>query len=237
MLRFFLGSIPASIHFSFLVVLYFAYQYTGDFVDAVIASAGVLIAILIHETGHALTARRFGARNVKITLFALGGVTTYTPPQGLTAGRRFLIAAAGSALAITVALPVFLGLRSDLISGDPLELLSVAFVYAGLGWGLLNWVPIRPLDGGQMLTAGLQLVMPERGAIVAKVISAIVTVVAVVLIYQNYGQLFAVYVGIIGFIGLRDDPGQPAGPDPGIEPPEGRPQAAADQEPPPAFPL
>lgn len=239
MFRFALGQIPVSIHFSFAFILYFAYTWTNDIVEAVIAGAGILGGILLHESGHAMTARRFGAGDVKITLFALGGVTTYLPPQDISAGRRFLIAASGSALAITVGLPVYLALRADLVTEDTLELVAWGFVVAGLFWGVLNWAPIRPLDGGHMLTAGLQIFMPNRGAIIAKVISAAVTVVAVVLIYQNWSELFALYVGFIGLLGLRDDPGTVArpAPDPGIEPAGGRPQADADQEPPPAFPL
>lgn len=231
MLQFSLGPIPVSIHFSFAFILYIAYTMTGDVVEAVIAGLGILGGVLLHESGHAMTARRFGARDVKITLFALGGVTTYPPPPGLTAGRRFLIAAAGSALAITVGLPVFLALRAGMLTNNTMELVAWGFVIAGLFWGVLNWAPIRPLDGGHMLTAGLQVFMPQKGAIIAKVISAIVTVVAVVLIYRNWSEFMAVYVGIIGFIGLRDDPGT-------NPQPERRPAPAeADQEPPPVFPL
>jgi len=230
-LRFDLGPIPVSIHFTFLYVLYIAYTFTGDVADAGLAGIGILAGIVLHESGHAFTARRFGARDVKITLFALGGVTTYPPPKDLTAGRRFLIAAAGSALGIAVGLPVFIADQNDFFANDTVRWIAVGFWVAALFWGVLNWVPIRPLDGGQMLTSALQIFMePRRGATVAKVISAACTAAAVIWLYQAGQEFAAFYVGMIGFIGLRDDPGTPR-----PERREERPRA--EREPPREFPL
>jgi len=229
-LRFALGPIPVSIHFSFLFVLYIAYTFTNDIADAGVAGIGILAGVLLHESGHALTARRFGATDVKITLFALGGVTTYPPPPGLTAGRRFLIAAAGSALAITLGLPVFLAEQADFFADRTLQLVAIGFWVAALFWGVLNWVPIRPLDGGQMLTSALQIFLPKQGANIAKVISIGFTIVAAVWLYQEGQEFAAFYVGLIGFIGLRDDPGT-------AQPERPREARRAEEEPPMEFPL
>ena len=186
-------------------MLWIAYTYFNDVTQAVLAGIGILVGIVVHELGHALTARRFGAKQVSITLFALGGVTTYPPPPGLTPGRRFLTAAAGSALAFAVGVPVFL-LREPLLDNRTLEPIVVGFLIATLFWGVLNWVPIRPLDGGQMLTSALQIVMPDRGAMVAKVISVVFAAAAVTWLYQSGQEFAALYVGFIAFVGLRDDP-------------------------------
>jgi Zn-dependent protease len=228
-----MGPIPVSVHFSFLVVLYFTYTWTDDLQEAVLLALGILFGVLLHETGHALTARRFRAADVAITVFVLGGVTTYKPPTGLSAGRRFLIAASGSALAMAGGVPVLLARRSDLITGPTLETVSFGFVLAALFWGLLNWVPIRPLDGGQMLTSALQIVWPERGANIAKVVSALFTGgIAIWLINAGQG-LFAMYVVLIGAIGLRNDPGTQAQ----VEYPRPQPQPEVENDPPPSFPL
>ncbi len=232
MLRFYLGRIPVGIHFSFLFILWIAYSFTNDLVDAAVAGVGILAGILLHEMGHALTARRFGAQDVRITLFALGGVTTYPPPAGLTPGRKFLIAAAGSALAITFGVPVLLAFRADVFAERTIELVAVGFWVATVFWGLLNWVPIRPLDGGQMLTSALQIFFPKKGASAAKVISVLFTAGAVYWLYQSGQEFAALYVAFIGFMGLRDDP----------EAPEARPErvedrAETEQEGPLEFPL
>lgn len=225
-----MGRIPVGIHFSFLFILWIAFSITNDLVEAVIAGVGILAGILLHESGHALTALRFGAQNVQITLFALGGVTSYPPPKDMTPGRRFLVAAAGSALGIAVGLPVFLAFRADFFADRTLELIAVGFWVAALFWGLLNWAPIRPLDGGQMLTSALQIFFPNRGATAAKVISIFFTAAAVGWLYQSGQRFAAFYVGLIGLIGLRDEPTA-------TQPDQAARTAEADQEPPPQFPI
>ena len=78
MLRFYVGRIPVSLHFSFALLLYIAYTYTGDLAEAVLAGVGIFGGILVHEIGHALTARRFGSADIKISLFALGAGVVIT---------------------------------------------------------------------------------------------------------------------------------------------------------------
>ena len=245
MLRFQLGPIPVSVHFSFLLILYFTYTWTDDLQEAALLGLGIFCGVLLHETGHALTARSFGAADVAISIFVLGGVTTYKPPTGLSAGRRFLIAASGSALAIAGALPVLFATRADLITSQTLGLVTDGFIFAGLFWGLLNWVPIRPLDGGQMLTSALQIFWPELGANIAKVVSVIFTGGAAIWLINSGQGLFAMYVVLIGFIGLRNDPGTQARvehgryqPEPQPWPePQSQPQPEVENDPPPSFPL
>lgn len=232
-----MGPIPVSVHFSFLFLLYFTYTWTNDLQEAALLGLGIFGGVLLHETGHALTARRFRAADVAISIFVLGGVTTYKPPTGLTAGRRFLIAASGSALAIAGALPVLFATRADLITNQTFRTVTDGFIFAGLVWGILNWIPIRPLDGGQMLTSALQIFSPERGANVAKVISVLFTGGIAIWLFNSGQGLFAMYVVLIGLIGLRNDPGTQARvetPPPSQRP---QPQPEVENDPPPPFPL
>jgi hypothetical protein len=37
-------------------------------------------------------------------------------------------------------------------------------------WGLLNWLPIRPLDGGHLFSSLLQKVIPSRAETIANVV-------------------------------------------------------------------
>ncbi len=96
MLRFSMFGIPVAVHWSFPLIGILA---MGQPVELILAFVvGVFIAVLAHEMGHALTARAFGARQVTVTLFGLGGLTQYPANTPLTPGRRFLIAASGSAV-------------------------------------------------------------------------------------------------------------------------------------------
>lgn len=230
-----MGPIPVSVHFSFLFLLYFTYTWTDDLQEAALLGLGIFCGVLLHETGHALMARKFHAADVAISIFVLGGVTTYKPPIGLSAGRRFLIAASGSALAIGGALPVLVAARADLITNQTLGMVTDGFIFAALVWGILNWIPIRPLDGGQMMTSALQIFWPETGANIAKVISVLFTGGAAIWLINSGQGLFAMYVVLIGFIGMRNDPGTQAR----VErpQPQPQPQSEVENDPPPPFPL
>lgn len=112
------------------------------------------ISILVHELGHALTARAFGAYS-RITLQAFGGYAAYTGVR-MTRGRQFLVTAAGPAVQLTLGF-LTLGLISVLghnLSPNGGYFLSILVVISFF-WAILNLLPVLPLDGGQMLNAAL----------------------------------------------------------------------------------
>lgn len=186
---------------------------------------GVFLAVLFHELGHALTARSFGAHPVKITLFGLGGLTTYPADTPLTPGRRFLIAASGSAVGMALGGSLFLARNAEPIAGlFPFgRALVSGFIVAGLLWGALNWLPILPLDGGNMAWHALELVTPRYALRVAKgltiMAAAVIAYVAIDVWDNTFG---AVFVTIIALQGLRI-------PEPGSKP-KPRPQSSAAAE-------
>ena len=206
-LRFPFFGVPVSIHLSFgLVVLFGLGSYRGW--DLAAWTGAVFVAVLLHESGHAFTAKRFGAASVAITLFALGGYTTWRPIQPLGPGRRFVISAAGSAVGITLGLGVLLAGRNGLFGSAPEVVFTFlnVFILAGLVWGVLNWVPILPLDGGHMLESLLEIVAPARAAVVARVVSVGVGVILIG-VALVYGQTFlAIFLGLIVLSGVRSRP-------------------------------
>lgn len=206
MFRFRLGPIPVGIHFSFLVVVFLAPRsYEGA--ELAVWTAMVALAVLAHEAGHAFVVRAFGASRVSVTLFALGGVTTWPVSTGLSPGRRFVVAAAGSAVGIALGAPIYwLWSQGTFADSRWLDVAAFSFAFPSFIWGVLNWAPIRPLDGGQMLTSALEIPFPTRGEAIAKVLSLLFGVGAV-LVLLRYEQTFAaVFVGIIVLAGMRSEP-------------------------------
>ena len=206
MLRFDLGQIPVRVHFSFLFIAFFGPR--RDLEGMAVWTVAVFLAVLAHEAGHAFTARAYGVGSISITLFALGGATMFPLDSKLTPGRRFVVSAAGSAVGIVLGGIVWLfwlnGAFDD--ATDIVRLAGLSFIWAALGWGVLNWIPIRPLDGGQMLTSALQIVSPERGPGIARVVSGVVGG-AIVIAAFLYNQTFlAIFVAFITLVGLRGDP-------------------------------
>lgn len=133
----------------------------------------VFVSILIHELGHALTARRMGA-GVAIELNGVGGLTRWSlPANELGPGRRALVAAAGSAVGVVFGGLIWLvATQFGPYSGMTLFVIN-NLIFINLFWGLINWVPIRPLDGGHLLQALLEKVSPKRAETIARVVFTI----------------------------------------------------------------
>jgi len=152
--------IPVSIHWTFWLVM--ALFGGADRAQGQEAWLGValfvlagFISILAHELGHGLTARHFGARQISIQLYGMGGLCTF-PGGGFSRKQDFLITAAGPATGFALAGFAFLGLR--LLPADPppyFHFLLVVLLVINLFWSTLNLLPILPLDGGHMLNATL----------------------------------------------------------------------------------
>lgn len=205
MLRFSINRIPIGVHWSFpligiLVIGQFEIPEVVGFV------VGVFVAVVSHEMGHALTARRFGADPVTITLFGLGGLTQYPADTPLTPGRRFLIAASGSAVGMTLGGLLYLGRNTD-FAADMFPFgraLIWGVIVAGLLWGALNWLPILPLDGGNMAWHALEIVTPEYALRIAKVLTAVTAAVVAYLAITVWDNTFgAVFLAVIAMQGLR----------------------------------
>lgn len=217
MLRFSLVRIPVRVHWSFPLI---GILVIGDFEipEVVGFVVGVFVAILAHEMGHALTARRFGAYPVTVTLFGLGGLTQYPVDTLLTPGRRFLIAASGSAVGMTLGGLVFLG-RGSALAADLFPFgraVMWGIIVAGLFWGALNWLPVLPLDGGNMARHALEIVTPKYALRIAKVLTAVIAAVvayyAITVWDSTFGALFLAFLALQGL--RTPEPNAPARPRP-----------------------
>jgi Zn-dependent protease len=244
-LRFSLSGIPVQVHFSFLLIAFIlsgdgTQEGLGIVAELTAVAVAVFAAVLLHEAGHAFTARRFGAENISITLFALGGVTTYGSARPLSPGKRFTITAAGSAAGIAVGGPVLLLWRAGYFDeASTLLRFSVSwFMFASVGWGLLNWIPIRPLDGGQMLTSGLEMITPRFAEPIARVVTLLVGATVIVVAVANGFYLMAFFVAFLVVIGTRSQrPPEEATQAPSAEPPGEEHREEPVVEEPPEFPI
>ena len=141
-----------------------------DLMSVVAWVAIVFVSILVHELGHALTARTMGAA-VEIELNGVGGLTRWSVPASeFGPGRRALVAAAGSAVGVIFGGLVWLvASQFGPYSGMTRFVIS-NLIFINVFWGLINWVPIRPLDGGHLLQALLEKFAPQRAETIARVI-------------------------------------------------------------------
>ena len=209
MFGFRLFGIPVRVRPSFLLIAAFLGLFgvrDATFVVAWIAI--VFVSILIHEFGHALTARSFGAE-VAIELHAVGGLTRWSiPSSGSGPGRRALVAAAGSAVGVLFGALVWVvaaqfgpyrGLTSFIINN---------LIYVNVFWGLLNWLPIRPLDGGHLLLSLLEKFSPRSGDAIAKGVFVVTSAAGLVYGITSDRLFIAVIAGWLLFGELFSSSGE-----------------------------
>jgi len=163
-IHFQLFGIPVRIHPFFWVVAVLLGIRLKDPVMVLIWVFSVFISILIHELGHALTAKYVGEAPW-ITLYSFGGLASYRPTRH-DSRTKILISAAGPAAGfffLAVVLAFIHGMRHDVslhlsapwirfvgFNNDNLNELIGNLIYINLFWGLVNLLPIYPLDGGQI---------------------------------------------------------------------------------------
>jgi stage IV sporulation protein FB len=141
----------------------------------------VFVSILVHEMGHALTARSFGAQ-VQVELNGIGGLTSWGGNENeMGPGRRALIAAAGSATGVAFGALIWLASNLSGPHGGVVGFTLDSLVWVNVFWGLLNWLPIRPLDGGHLLISLLQKTAPTRVTVISNAVFLATTALAVAL--------------------------------------------------------
>jgi stage IV sporulation protein FB len=154
-LRFTLFKFPVHVHWLFWILCFFLggglrTQTRDDMVDVLIFCTVAFAAMLIHELGHAVAARRFGA-HPWIVLHGLGGVT-FLGQRGFSRRQQILISLSGPGAGLVSAALVYLffhALRGS-FSRMTVEWV-VLFLEVSVFWSVANMLPILPLDGGQVL--------------------------------------------------------------------------------------
>jgi stage IV sporulation protein FB len=191
--------------------------------------AAVFLSILIHELGHALVMRMYGFRPW-IVLYSLGGLACYDPRDAYRSRasdwlRQVLISAAGPAIGFLLAAAIVL-LVALAGHGHPIDIhdfwelthpvqlpnarladLLNDVCYICFFWGLVNLLPVYPLDGGQIARELLLKFSPGDGIRQAMLLSTICA--ASVAVYgltqwkSAYVALFFGYLAYSSFAALQ----------------------------------
>src|SRR5262245_32950585 len=157
-LRFSLFGIPVRVHPFFWLFSAVMGWNPRDINLMLIWIGCAFVSILVHELGHALTAQSFGWQP-HIVLYSFGGYAAFQPTWGYTTARSVLVSFAGPGAGF-VLFGIVYGVRQLLIQKGLLPHEGRQALYLkeffedmmliNLGWGLVNLLPVIPLDGGQI---------------------------------------------------------------------------------------
>ncbi len=165
-------------------------------------------SILLHELGHALAFRKFGASSF-ITLHGMGGTTASFNAQRLTDRQHILVSLAGPlSQLILLGLPA-LAARYYYGPYDQLGFFLRNMVYINVGWALVNLLPIYPLDGGQVLHRLLRVRNVSDPWKISQIVTVLVGIPLAYVAYQMGYQIGALLVGYMVVRGVMSP--QPGG--------------------------
>lgn len=198
------AGIGVYVHVTFLlVILWVVALHRGDdalaIVEGVVFVLAIFGCVVLHEFGHALTAKRYGIRTRDITLLPIGGLARLErmpddPKQELA------VAIAGPAVNVVIAAILYVvvqfiqgvDLSGRLERYEPFYLGTGSFAYnlmvVNIFLVVFNMIPAFPMDGGRVL----------RGVLATKMEYVRATNIA-----ASVGQFIAF---VFGFIGLFYNP-------------------------------
>ncbi len=230
-LRFRLLDIPVRVHPLFWLIMAFLSGRENDITGILIFIGCAFVSILAHEFGHGLMARRFGYRAQEIVLYGMGGycICDYerqTPNERLAVlasgpGAGFLLMLV-TMLAGTVLFGLALGdhliivrMLLNLGSGGAIPSMAlrtlgqnaltiyVQMIQINLIWGLLNLLPIWPLDGGKISEVLLGYVNRRNASRRAHTISLLTAGILAVILFRFHQIPMGIWFAYFGFINYQ----------------------------------
>lgn len=221
--------IPVQVHWTFvLIFVYVFYEGMGNSMSwlemgwIMVFVLALFVCVVLHEFGHALTARRFGVDTRDIILSPIGGVARLDrlPEQPM---HEFLVAIAGPLVNIAIGVVLsFVPLvsseesrqnfvnffmqafypQSNFFVSDPspFQYFIFGLVSLNIVLAIFNLLPAFPMDGGRVLRALLSLRLGRlRATRIAVFIGQLIAVLLVAYGIWNYHYITAL-IGLFVFV-------------------------------------
>jgi Zn-dependent protease/predicted transcriptional regulator len=163
------AGIDVYVHATFLLLIgwvgyshWLEHQNWGEVLNGILFILALFACVVLHEYGHALTARKYGIKTRDITLYPIGGVARLErmPDKPI---EELWVALMGPAVNVVIAggLFAYLFLTSSLVPLTDLTVASGSFLErlmtVNLSLVLFNLIPAFPMDGGRVLRALLAM--------------------------------------------------------------------------------
>ncbi|MCS7152629.1 MAG: site-2 protease family protein [Bacteroidia bacterium] len=219
------AGIPIYLHWSFwlliLWVLISSFSFGANAVSLILwrlsLMGGLVVSVILHELGHALTAKALGIPTRDITMYPFGGVASVSriPDKPL---QELAIALAGPLVNF-----LLIGVFSVvlILAGESPEWAPDVLIYEGEGmpslkaWlislsflngilAIFNLLPAFPMDGGRVLRALLAVKLPyiQATRIAALIGQGFAVIFILIGIYQNP---FLILIGFFVFVAAAQE--------------------------------
>jgi Zn-dependent protease len=192
--QFNLGRIPVLVEPSFwLMTVMFGMIGSRGWQAVVSWVCVVFVSILIHELGHALMAMGLGCDVAGIRLYMGGGLTYFD--RALSRWRDVAVSAAGPLTGFLfggLMLAINLLVPPKSLMG---QIILMDLMWVNFGWGIINLLPVPPLDGGHIARGVLG---PTRQRIALWL--GVITAGGVVVLALSYRAFFIGFMfGMFGY--------------------------------------
>lgn len=221
--NFVVAGVPVRIHPWFWVVtVLLAIQGDKSPMNVALWVTAVFVSILIHELGHVLAFRYYGTTG-HVVLYSFGGLAI--PSSHVTRDRwsQTVISLAGPGAGFVLAAAVLgvlrvwgkpwefhadapVGLWFTVYNFEPYNVcrLARAMVFINIFWGLVNLLPIFPLDGGKIAQAHLTHHNPRDGMRQSLVLSILAAIGMAAVGLVRFDSVFmAIFFGYLAFLNYQ----------------------------------
>jgi stage IV sporulation protein FB len=237
-LRFSIAGIPVRVHPAFWLITLLFGSASGNLASLLVWIPAVFVSILVHELGHAFAMRRYG-RPAHIVLYFGGGLTIPEAVSwgyrqqtdiALTINQEIAVSLAGPAAGFlmaglvlasvavaggSVGITFLFGLLPYPLaqlpaSGWLIGLIVGSLLWVNIFWGLINLMPVYPLDGGQVARYVWLKRNPWDGVRRSLWLSVIVGAVAALVGLALLNSLYvALLFGLLAFQSYQSLQGRP----------------------------
>lgn len=215
---------PVSIEGSFVLTIGFiGFLFFDNAIDRIAAFVVIaVVAVLIHEFGHALAARSQGTVGTPtISLAGMAGLTRYRLQEKPSRAKSIFISFAGPLTGLVIGAVLYAVRQAGVIEETAFirDLFRIG-IFTTFGWSVFNLMPVVPLDGGHIMTDLLPGDRLERRRRAAYVSIGVCVVLAVALVaWSGFTNIFALaYLGFFGFQNFTSLKNLPAVPHPTAKP-------------------
>ena len=212
-----IAGIGLFIHWTFsLLILFIVYinqkagQNATQILWSVLFILCIFITVLMHELGHALTAKKYNIKTIDITLLPIGGLARLERlPE--KPSEELVVALAGPLVNIALALitSLFISLPntseqmvSQLSNGVNSNNFFLNFFLVNIVLAIFNLIPAFPMDGGRVLRALLSYKLERHVA--TKIAARIGQILAIGFIFLGFfSNPFLIFIGLFVFMGAQ----------------------------------